>query len=271
MIVTERERGRDIGRGRSRLHAPRARRGIRSRVSRIAPWAKGRCQTAAPPRDPLFNSLLTRKYISLPSSSNGWLLNIIRSLSLWCLILYKVPQRPSVSLACPVSLLSLLLVTWSWMTPVDLLHFHACLEGSHGPVVKCVIGSWPGYSCSKGFVEWWACDSGLANCHNVITGHHDGFVDGHLDPKQFTWNHFWDVGMEMLAAVCYNLGPEASRGSMRPLAANLVTSLGPVHPAAVENLVWTFPPMRQYTSYSCFCYRMNPSECVYDDKISHRL
>ena len=52
MIVTERERGRDTGRGRSRLHAPGARRGIRSRVSRIAPWAKGRRQTAAPPRDP---------------------------------------------------------------------------------------------------------------------------------------------------------------------------------------------------------------------------
>ena len=53
MVVTERERerGRDIGRGRSRLHAPGARRGIRSRVSRIAPWAKGRGQTAAPPRD----------------------------------------------------------------------------------------------------------------------------------------------------------------------------------------------------------------------------
>ncbi|XP_072685672.1 interleukin-6 receptor subunit alpha isoform X2 [Canis lupus baileyi] len=50
--VTERERGRDTGRGRSRLHAPGARRGIRSRVSRIAPWAKGRRQTAAPPRDP---------------------------------------------------------------------------------------------------------------------------------------------------------------------------------------------------------------------------
>ena len=48
----ERERGRDIGRGRSRLHAPGAQRGIRSRVSRIAPWAKGRHQTAAPPRDP---------------------------------------------------------------------------------------------------------------------------------------------------------------------------------------------------------------------------
>ena len=49
----ERERGRDTGRGRSRLHAPGARRGIRSRVSRIAPWAKGRRQTTAPPRDPL--------------------------------------------------------------------------------------------------------------------------------------------------------------------------------------------------------------------------
>uniref|UniRef100_A0A8I3PS08 Uncharacterized protein n=2 Tax=Canis lupus familiaris TaxID=9615 RepID=A0A8I3PS08_CANLF len=33
---------RDTGRGRSRLHAPGARRGIRSRVSRIVPWAKGR-------------------------------------------------------------------------------------------------------------------------------------------------------------------------------------------------------------------------------------
>ena len=62
MIVTqrERERGRDIGRGRSRLHTLGARRGIRFRVSRIAPWAKGMHQTAAPPRDPpksLFNSI----------------------------------------------------------------------------------------------------------------------------------------------------------------------------------------------------------------------
>ncbi|XP_048963313.1 PABIR family member 2-like isoform X11 [Canis lupus baileyi] len=48
----ERQRGRDTGRRRSRLHAPGARRGIRSRVSRITPWAKGRRQTAAPPRDP---------------------------------------------------------------------------------------------------------------------------------------------------------------------------------------------------------------------------
>ena len=59
MIVTERERERERereaetqGRGRSRLHAPGARRGIPSRVSRIAPWAKGRRQTAAPPRGP---------------------------------------------------------------------------------------------------------------------------------------------------------------------------------------------------------------------------
>ena len=52
---TEKERGRDTGRGRSRLHAPGARRGIRSRVSRIAPWAKGRRQTAAPLRDPWFS------------------------------------------------------------------------------------------------------------------------------------------------------------------------------------------------------------------------
>ena len=53
MIVTQRERERQRHRQReSRLHAPGARRGIRSRVSRIAPWAKGRRQTAVPPRDP---------------------------------------------------------------------------------------------------------------------------------------------------------------------------------------------------------------------------
>ena len=60
MIVTEKERGRDTGRGRSRLHALGTRCGIRSRVSGIVPWAKGRRQTAAPPRDPLI--LLFKKY-----------------------------------------------------------------------------------------------------------------------------------------------------------------------------------------------------------------
>ena len=42
---TERERE-------AETQAEGARCGIRSRVSRIAPWAKGRRQTAAPPRDP---------------------------------------------------------------------------------------------------------------------------------------------------------------------------------------------------------------------------
>nr|XP_055160714.1 pyruvate dehydrogenase phosphatase regulatory subunit, mitochondrial-like isoform X1 [Nyctereutes procyonoides]XP_055160715.1 pyruvate dehydrogenase phosphatase regulatory subunit, mitochondrial-like isoform X1 [Nyctereutes procyonoides] len=46
----ERERRRDTGRGRSRLHASGARRGTRSRVPRIAPWAK----------EPLLSSLLRR-------------------------------------------------------------------------------------------------------------------------------------------------------------------------------------------------------------------
>ena len=58
MIVREREGGRDTGRGRSRLHAPGARHGIQSRVSRITPWAKGRRQTAVPPRDPLTHLLV---------------------------------------------------------------------------------------------------------------------------------------------------------------------------------------------------------------------
>ena len=64
MIVIQRERERDRGRGRgrSRLHAPGARRGIRSRVSRIVPWAKGRRQTAASPRDPMWNSFDQRCY-----------------------------------------------------------------------------------------------------------------------------------------------------------------------------------------------------------------
>ena len=53
MIVThtERERGRDPGRGRSRLHA-----GSLTWDSipglRITPWAEGRCSTTEPPRDP---------------------------------------------------------------------------------------------------------------------------------------------------------------------------------------------------------------------------
>ena len=67
MIVTERERGRDTGRGRSRLHAPGARCGIRSRVSGMAPWAKRRRQTATPPRDPIIG--VSRHTRVLPPSS----------------------------------------------------------------------------------------------------------------------------------------------------------------------------------------------------------
>ena len=48
---SERE-SRDTGRGRRRLHAPGARYGILSWISRITPWDKGRRHTAPPPRDP---------------------------------------------------------------------------------------------------------------------------------------------------------------------------------------------------------------------------
>ena len=56
MIVTETEREREAetqaeGEAGS-MHREPAVGGIRSRVSRIAPWAKGRRRTAAPPRDP---------------------------------------------------------------------------------------------------------------------------------------------------------------------------------------------------------------------------
>ena len=49
----EREIGRDTGRGTNRLHASMlgAWRGTRSQDSRTAPWAKGRRETAQPPRD----------------------------------------------------------------------------------------------------------------------------------------------------------------------------------------------------------------------------
>ena len=57
MIVRERERGREReaetqakGEAGSMHREPDV--GIQSRVSRIVPWAKGRRQTAAPPRDP---------------------------------------------------------------------------------------------------------------------------------------------------------------------------------------------------------------------------
>ena len=53
MRDTKRERGRDTGRGRSRLHAGSPTRDL-IQVSRITPWAKGGGLTAEPPRDPPF-------------------------------------------------------------------------------------------------------------------------------------------------------------------------------------------------------------------------
>ena len=54
LSIHNRQRGRDTGRGRSRLHAGslRAWHGTRSWVSSIMPWAEGRCQTSEPPSDP---------------------------------------------------------------------------------------------------------------------------------------------------------------------------------------------------------------------------
>ena len=54
MIVTEREREAETQAEEEAGSMQGARRGTRSRVSRIAPWAKGRRQTTAPLRDPLF-------------------------------------------------------------------------------------------------------------------------------------------------------------------------------------------------------------------------
>ena len=106
MIVTERERGRDTGRGRSRLHASGARCGTQSRVSRIAPWAKGRHQTAAPPRDPDDFFLVAskeKKCADQASFTMQWLLSFLLSVlsSPLCSSLF-----PSLTLQ-PHSLLSL--------------------------------------------------------------------------------------------------------------------------------------------------------------------
>ena len=68
MIVTQRERERDAetqaeGEAGSMQGAWR---GIRSQVSRIVPWAKGRRQTAVPPRDPSL-SYIVKTFHLLPS------------------------------------------------------------------------------------------------------------------------------------------------------------------------------------------------------------
>lgn len=39
----------------------------------------------------------------------------------------------------------------------------------------------------------------------------------------------------------------------------LIASFKPVSPTAIENLEWTFHPVRQYISYFCFYYKVNPN------------
>ena len=58
MIVTERERGRDTGRGRSRLHAPGAQHGIRSRSPGSHPGPKADTKALRHPGIPLFVGLI---------------------------------------------------------------------------------------------------------------------------------------------------------------------------------------------------------------------
>ena len=53
MIDTEREREAETQAEGEAGSMPGARHGTRSQDSRIAPWAKGRGETAEPPRDPL--------------------------------------------------------------------------------------------------------------------------------------------------------------------------------------------------------------------------
>ena len=81
MIVTHTHRERERERQRHRQREKQAPctgtpKGIRSRVSRIAPWAKGRRQTAAPPRDPPERQILDQRHPSarlLSSRSSSYL------------------------------------------------------------------------------------------------------------------------------------------------------------------------------------------------------
>ena len=66
MIDTERKREAETQEEGEAGSMPGARRGTRSRDSRIASCAKGRLQTAAPPRDPLVR--LFKTLLSLPGS-----------------------------------------------------------------------------------------------------------------------------------------------------------------------------------------------------------
>ena len=74
------ERGRDIGRGRSRLHL-RAQCGTRSWNSRITLWTKGRRSTVEPPRCPQSQSSYIKSNVlstmNPMSESKNWELEVI--------------------------------------------------------------------------------------------------------------------------------------------------------------------------------------------------
>ena len=92
------ERGRDIGRGRSRLPVGC---GTRSRNPRLMTWAKGRCSTAEPPKRPpitiILNCLLIYKHSKFPSLWKLWIISISWKYSIlivWCrMSLYSQQTR----------------------------------------------------------------------------------------------------------------------------------------------------------------------------------
>ena len=99
-----------------------------------------------------------------------------------------------------------------------------------------------------------SCDSGLANWHNPIPGHHDGFVEGHTGSRWCIWDASEDVGLERLAATCYHMESETEdpRSSRQQQEASLITSFWLLSPAGFENLVRAIHHARQYISYFCF-------------------
>ena len=120
---TETERGR--GRERSRLHAPGARHGIRSQVSRITPWAKGRRQTTAPPRDPSLTLFSIIPSIFIPVVVNGK--------TSWVLMASQgrggvTPSAPEASPECLLSTIVLMPPVHTWCPSYPETPRNGCLD-----------------------------------------------------------------------------------------------------------------------------------------------
>ena len=90
MRDTEREREAETQAEGEAGSVPGARCGTRSQVSRIAPWAKGRRQTAKPPRDPQTSLLLTLIKSGAPMGPFYGLLLLLFSFVSSCLFLCLV-------------------------------------------------------------------------------------------------------------------------------------------------------------------------------------